>query len=66
MVGAVRYAVTVEPHDRYADRKVPPVRATVEADGKDEALDRAEADYRRKYPSVGKLRSSVVRLQPLK
>lgn len=60
----MRYAVTIEPDDRFAHPNVPPVKATIDADGKDEALDSAEAAYRRLYPNVGKLRIRVVRLRP--
>ena len=59
----MRYAVTVEPDDRFVHPSVPPVRTTIEADNKDAALDRAEAAYRNMYPNAGRLRIRVVRLR---
>jgi hypothetical protein len=60
----VRYTITVEPDPSEAYPGARPVRATIEADGKDEALDRAETAYRRLYPEVRQLRSNVVRHRP--
>lgn len=64
IVGTVLYNVTVEPADRQADPDIRPVSATIEADDKDAALNFAETSYRKRYPRVGKLRSSIVRRHP--
>jgi hypothetical protein len=64
IVDRVLYEVTVEPDDRRAHPDVPSASETVEADGKDAALNSAEMSYRRRYPRVGKLRLSVVRRHP--
>jgi hypothetical protein len=61
---SVRYTITVEPDPSEAYSGARPVRATIEADGKDEALDRAETAYRRLYPELRQLRSNVVRHRP--
>ena len=60
----MRYTITVEPDPSEAYPGTRPVRATIEADGKDEALDRGETAYRRLYPEVRQLRSNVVRHRP--
>ena len=60
----VRYAVTVEPKVNEAHPDARPVRATIDADDKDEALARAEIAYRRMHPAVRQLRMSVVRVRP--
>ncbi len=64
MVGAVLYAVTVEPANRDVHRDVLPFRETVEAVDKDTALNSVESDFRRQHPNVGEIRSRVVRLRP--
>jgi hypothetical protein len=64
---AVLYWVSVEAAVESERLDSVPVRATVEAADKDAAAARAEAAYRRLYPRVGKLRTTVtrVRVQPL-
>jgi hypothetical protein len=56
----MKYAVTVEPGGCVAHPKAPRIKATIEADDKDEALDSAQAAYRRLYPHRGRLRVQVV------
>jgi hypothetical protein len=63
MVGGVRYAVAVEPHNRPANLGFPSMDGTVEADDKDAALNETERDYRRRYPGAGKLKVEAVRLR---
>ena len=60
----MKYAVTVEPAARVAYPEAPLVRATVDAEDKDEALDSAQSAYRRLYPNAGKLKVQVVRVRP--
>jgi len=60
----MRYTVTVAPEPRVSHPDAPPVSSILEAADKDEALDRAERAYRRLYPRVGRLRTSVMRIHP--
>jgi hypothetical protein len=60
----MRYAVTVAPEPRVAHPDVPPVNSILEASDKDAALDQAERAYRRLYPRVGRVRTSVMRIHP--
>jgi hypothetical protein len=60
----VRYAVTVEPEVRLDHPDAPVGKSIVDAGDKDDALEQAERAYRKLYPRVGKLRSSVVRVRP--
>jgi hypothetical protein len=55
-------AQTVEPANRSAHRDALPLRETVEAEDTDAALQSGELTYRRRYPNVDKLRSSVMRV----